>query len=140
MEPRLCTGYRARLRCGRSCVRAPVGSKPNVIKLVFAASVLRTRYKRSKRKQWLSRNEINVSEWDDMSAHNLSLSKLALLKSNKACCYCTKPASSSSSQSKCNTFSPCYSKVIHSKYTYVIILLCIVCLYRQWRRGEWQIR
>jgi hypothetical protein len=41
--------------------------KPRTIKWVFHASPL----SRSKSKDWLARNQDNVSEWSDMSAHGL---------------------------------------------------------------------
>jgi hypothetical protein len=54
------------LESGRSWVQAPVGSKPNAIKLIFVASSLNTPLRR-KSKDWLARNQNIVSEWLDMS-------------------------------------------------------------------------
>ena len=51
---------------------------------------------RSLSKDWLVRNQINVSEWSDMSIRGLFFSKLALWKSNSAWWSRTKRTSSSS--------------------------------------------
>jgi hypothetical protein len=46
--------------------------KPKIMKLVFVASPL-TPALRRKNKDWLARNQDNVSEWGDMSIHGLLL-------------------------------------------------------------------
>ena len=46
--------------------------KPKTMKLVFVASPL-TPALRRKSKDWLARNQDNVSEWGDMSIHGLLL-------------------------------------------------------------------
>ena len=48
-----------------------------------------------KSKNWLGRNQNNVSEWFDMSTRGLCFSELALYKSNSACWSRTKQTSSS---------------------------------------------
>ena len=62
----LCTGWRARLQCGRSWVRAPIGSN-QTIKLVFVASPLSTHRQGERATNWLALNQNNVSNWGDMS-------------------------------------------------------------------------
>ena len=50
---------------------------------------------RSIRKDWLARNQNNVSEWNDISTLQCCFSELALLKSNSACWSSIKRTSSS---------------------------------------------
>jgi hypothetical protein len=46
--------------------------EPKTIKLVFVASPQMTQHAiRKKNKDWLARNQDNVSEWDDMSIRRL---------------------------------------------------------------------
>jgi hypothetical protein len=51
---------------------------------------------RRKSKDWLARNQNNVSEWSDMSNRGLLFQWVAITKSNSACWSRTKPTSSSS--------------------------------------------
>ena len=47
------------------------GQKPKIIKLVFVASPLSTHPLRRKSKDWLARNQDNVSGYSEMSIHPL---------------------------------------------------------------------
>ena len=51
--------------CGRSWVLSPVRVKPKIIKLVCCFSVEHAALWR-KNKDWLARNQNNVSEWNDI--------------------------------------------------------------------------
>ena len=48
-----------------------------------------------KNKDWLARNQNNVSEWSDMSTHGLLVQRASTIK-NAACCSRRKQTSSSS--------------------------------------------
>ena len=61
---RLGNGWHARLECSRSWVRAPVVSNQRLIKLVFVASQRSMQHVRRKSKDWLARNQDNVSEFE----------------------------------------------------------------------------
>ena len=50
-----------------------------------------------KSKDWLARNQTNVSEWRDMSTSGLLFQRASSIKSNSACRSITKRTSSSSS-------------------------------------------
>ena len=45
--------------------------RSNKIKLVFVTSQLSTQHKRRKSKDWMARNQDNVSKWGDMSIRRL---------------------------------------------------------------------
>ena len=65
-------GWRARLECDRSWVRVPVGSNQRLHNTIGICcfSSKHTALKR-KSADWLARNQNNVSEWSDMSTHEL---------------------------------------------------------------------
>ena len=48
-----------------------ITTKPKTIKLVFVASPLKHVALRRKGKDWLARNQDNVSEWDNVSSRGL---------------------------------------------------------------------
>jgi hypothetical protein len=73
---------RARLECGRSCVRAPVGSNYKSGICCFSAKHAALR---RKGKGWLVRNQNNVSDWSDMSTHGLLFQWASTIKFNSAC-------------------------------------------------------
>jgi hypothetical protein len=60
----------ARLECGRSWVQAPVGSNQDYEIGICCFSVKHTALRR-KNKDWLGRNQDNVSEWGDMFIRRL---------------------------------------------------------------------
>ena len=57
-------------KCGRSWVRAPVGSNQRLKKWYVCFSANHAAWRR-KSKDWLARNQNNVSEWSDMSTRGL---------------------------------------------------------------------
>ena len=60
-------GQRARLECSRSWVRASVGSNQRHYKISICCFSAKHAALRRKSKDWLARNQNNVSEWSDMS-------------------------------------------------------------------------
>ena len=61
---------RARIECGRSWVRARLGQTKDY-KIGICCFSAEHAALRSKSKDWLSRNQNNVSEWSDMSIRGL---------------------------------------------------------------------
>ena len=74
---------RARLECGRSCIRNPVGSNQRICTLIFVASLLSTQHY-GERADWSARNQNNVSEWSDMSTCGLLFQWTNFWQQNRA--------------------------------------------------------
>ena len=53
--------------CGRSWVRAPIGSKQRLYKISICCFSAKHSVLRRESKDWLAWKQDNVSEWDDMS-------------------------------------------------------------------------
>ena len=67
----------ARLECGISWVRAPVGQIRDY-KIGICCISAKHGALRRKNKDWLDRHQDHVSEWSDISTHRLCFSELTL--------------------------------------------------------------
>ena len=72
-----CNREHAHIEFNRSWVQAMVGSNQRLWNLYFVPSPLGTQLQWVKSKEWLAQNQVNVSEWSDMSTHRqvVSLNK-----------------------------------------------------------------
>ena len=70
---------RARLECGRSWIQAPYGQTKDYKIGVCCFSAKHTQL-RSRSKDWLARNQDNVSEWGNMSIRGLLFQWVSTIK------------------------------------------------------------
>ena len=75
-----CNSSRVRIECGRSWVRAPIGSIQSPKYNWYLLLLRQARSIKEKEQDWLARIQNNMSKWSDMSTHGLSSQSARTMK------------------------------------------------------------